>query len=98
MLPPTPWPVGLYKPCFVVERRGSVSGHRRRLPDGTRSSAARSGSNLTLLGIVNCVNDFQKQLPVINGCLILGYEEEQQKEINTWTAGLGLTRPSRELT
>ena len=51
-----------------------------------------------MLGMVNCVSDFQKQLPVINDCVILGYEEKQQKEIDTWTAGLGLTRPSRELT
>jgi len=29
--------------------------------------------------------------------VILGYEEEQQKEIDTWTAGLGLTRRENTL-
>lgn len=35
-------------------------------------------------------------LPADRTIVILGYEQEQQEAIDTWTAGMGLARPSNE--
>ena len=100
-LPPPPAPMGVYKPCLIVDEFLYVSGHGTILPDGS-FIVGKVGKDLTIeegkqaarqvglailstirsslgsldkikrvikvLGMVNCVESFEKHSYVINGC------------------------------
>lgn len=101
ILPPAPAPLGVYKPCLVVDRFLYVSGHGPVQNDGKliigcigkdmdqeRGKLAARQVGLTILatikaqlgsldrvkrvikvlGMVNCVPEFEKHPYVINGC------------------------------
>jgi enamine deaminase RidA (YjgF/YER057c/UK114 family) len=101
ILPPAPAPLGVYKPCLVVDGFLYVSGHGPVQPDGKliigrigkdldleRGKLAARQVGLTIiatikaqlgsldrvkrvikvLGMVNCVPEFEKHPYIINGC------------------------------
>ncbi|MDB5231539.1 MAG: YjgF family translation initiation inhibitor [Chitinophagaceae bacterium] len=100
-LPPAPAPLGVYKPCLIVDDFLYVSGHGTVLNDGSliigkigreltqeQGKAAAQQVGLAILatirknigsldkikrvikvlGMVNCVPEFEKHPYVINGC------------------------------
>jgi len=100
-LPPAPTPMGVYKPCLIVDNFLYVSGHGTVKEDGTLI-IGRIGKDMTqdegklaaqqvglailatirkhigsldkikkvikVLGMVNCVPEFEKHPFIINGC------------------------------
>ena len=101
ILPPAPTPLGVYKPCLIVDNFLYVSGHGTVKEDGTliigrigkdmnqdegKLAAQQVGLAILatirkhlgsldkikrvikVLGMVNCVPEFEKHPFIINGC------------------------------
>ena len=101
VLPPAPKPLGVYKPCLIIDNFLYVSGHGTVREDGSliigrvgvdlnqdegklaarqvglailATISANLGSLdkvkkvIKVLGMVNCVPDFEKHPFIINGC------------------------------